>query len=180
MKKAYKTRPYAPRMPGRTEADEQKAVMDWARHMSGKWPALERLFHIPNVGSRNLAEAAKLKRMGVRPGVPDLFLPYPCGGWSGLWLELKTEEGRPTPVQREWIGYLRSVGYCAYICHNAGEAINALEAYLQMEHESLSERVARLERELAAARSALADKNAVDIAKEILRADAARRRRPLE
>lgn len=156
--KANKTRPYIPRLTGRTEEDEQIAVMEWAGYMTGKWPCLERLYHTPNGGSRNLAEGAKLKRMGVKPGVPDLFLPYPAGGYCGLWLEMKTEDGRPTPCQRDWIEYLRSVGYCAYICHNAGEAINAIEAYLKAdekedETEETEEKMASLKRELAAVRA---------------------------
>ena len=88
MKKGEReTRPLVPRMPGRSEADEQMEVIIWASYMTGKYPMLERLYHTPNGGYRNVAEAAHFKRMGVRPGVPDLFLPYPCGGWSGLWLE---------------------------------------------------------------------------------------------
>ena len=101
--------------------------------MKGKYPCLERLYHTPNGGYRNQAEAVQLKRMGVKPGVPDLFLPYPVGDYSGLWLEMKTDKGKPTACQRDWIEYLRSVGYCAYICHGAGEAINAIEAYLAAE-----------------------------------------------
>ena len=154
---AYKSSVYVPRVTERTEADEQIAVLTWAAYMKGKYPCLERLYHTPNGGYRNQAEAVQLKRLGVKPGVPDLFLPYPVGEYSGLWLEMKTEKGKPTACQRDWIEYLRSVGYCAYVCHSAGEAINAIEAYLNMEHESLLKRVERLERELAAARAELAE-----------------------
>lgn len=133
MKKAYETRPYVPRIPERSEADEQMEVIIWASYMTVKWPCLERLYHTPNGGYRNVAEAAHFKRMGVRPGVPDLFLPYPAGGFHGLWLEMKTNVGRPTACQRDWIEYLRSVGYAAYICRGAGEAINAIEAYMAAE-----------------------------------------------
>ena len=127
-------------LPEAKEDAEQIAVIKWAGYMTGKYPPLSRLLHIPNGGSRNRIEAAKLKRMGVRPGVPDLLLPYPISDWSGLWLEMKTEKGRPTPEQRDWIEYLRSVGYLAYICHGAGEAINALEAYLAAERKELVEK----------------------------------------
>lgn len=124
---------HAPKLPKISEESEQIAVMEWAAYNRGKWPCLERLYHTPNGGYRNTAEAAHLKRMGVSPGVPDLFLPFPVGDYSGLWIEMKTEEGRPTSCQRDWIEYLRSVGYCAYVCHGAGEAINAIEAYLEAE-----------------------------------------------
>ena len=120
-------------LPGAKEDNEQIAVLEWAAYMTGKFPCLSRLLHIPNGGSRNRIEAAKLKKMGVKAGVPDLLLPYPAGGFGGLWLELKTATGRATPEQREWIEYLRSVGYAAYVCHGAGEAINAIEVYLREE-----------------------------------------------
>lgn len=126
-------RPRLPRLSEVSEADEQIAVITWAAYNRGKWPCLARLYHTPNGGYRNAAEAVHLKRMGVKPGVPDLFLPYPAGGYAGLWLEMKTDAGRVTACQRDWIEYLRSVGYCAYVCHGAGEAINAIEAYLAME-----------------------------------------------
>ena len=69
--------------------------------------------------------------MGVKAGVPDLFLPYPGGDWHGLWIELKTERGRVMGTQREWIEYLRSQGYAAYVCRGAEQAINCLKMYLQ-------------------------------------------------
>lgn len=145
-------RPYVPRLSEVTEQDEQIAVITWAAYNRGKWPMLERLYHTPNGGYRNAAEAVQLKRMGVRPGVPDLFLPYPAGGFHGLWLEMKTDVGRPTACQRDWIEYLRSVGYAAYICRGAGEAINAIEDYLNRRTETTAEKVARLEKELQEAR----------------------------
>ena len=59
----------------RTEADEQKAVIQWCILMEGRWPELEYIYHVPNGGSRNSREAANLKAQGVKPGVPDLELP---------------------------------------------------------------------------------------------------------
>lgn len=61
----------------RTEADEQKAVIQWCILMEGRWPELEYIYHVPNGGSRNAREAANLKAQGVKPGVPDLELPDP-------------------------------------------------------------------------------------------------------
>lgn len=67
-----------------SEAEEQEVVMKWASMNWKKYPALFRLFHIPNGGSRQIAEAVHLKRMGVKAGVPDLFLPYPVEPWHGF------------------------------------------------------------------------------------------------
>lgn len=118
-----------------SEAEEQEAVIKWAEMNWRKYPALFRLFHIPNGGSRHPAEAAHLKRMGVRAGVPDLFLPYPVGDWHGLWIEMKSQTGRPTALQTEWLEWLRSQGYAAYVCKGAEAAINCLKMYLEGEHE---------------------------------------------
>ena len=123
-------RPKVPKLETISEAEEQVAVMTWAKYNERKYPCLKYLFHIPNGGSRNIAEAVNLKRMGVKAGVPDLFLPFHNGCYSGLWIEMKTEKGRPTACQREWIEWLNSQGYMAIVCHGAGEAIKVLEVYL--------------------------------------------------
>ena len=130
---------YIPRLTTPSEAEEQIAVMKWAELMSHKHPCLKMLFHIPNGGGRNISEAANLKRMGVKSGVPDLFLPYPVGDWHGLWIELKTERGRVMGAQLEWIEYLRSQGYAAYVCRGAEQAINCLEEYLKGNNQGRTE-----------------------------------------
>ena len=119
-----------------SEAQEQTAVMTWARYNERKYPMLKWLFHIPNGGSRHPAEAVTLKRMGVKPGVPDLFLPYPVNGYSGLWIEMKAEKGRPTALQKEWLEWLNQQGYRAVVCHGAESAIYEIERYLHEQSET--------------------------------------------
>lgn len=51
-----------------SEDEEQQKVIQWAQLMSNAYPDLQMLYHVPNGGSRNRVEAAKLKRMGVRSG----------------------------------------------------------------------------------------------------------------
>lgn len=99
---------YVPRIENISEQDEQIAVMTWANMSLRKYPALKWLFHIPNGGSRHPAEALNLKRMGVKPGVPDLFLPFPSMKYSGLWIEMKSMTGRPTACQTEWMEHLEA------------------------------------------------------------------------
>lgn len=55
------------------EAREQQAVVEWCA-----WKRIP-IFHIPNGGRRDKREAASLKRQGVKPGVPDLFVPTRSG-----------------------------------------------------------------------------------------------------
>lgn len=49
---------------------------------------------LPEWGSRNKAEAVKLKQMGVKAGIPDLCLPVPMGMYNGLYIEMKYDTGR--------------------------------------------------------------------------------------
>ena len=114
-----------------SEAEEQMAVIKWAELMSNKHPCLKWLYHTPNGGSRNVAEAANLKRMGVKAGVPDLCLPYPSNGYHGLYIEMKRDGGRLTAAQREYLAWLNENGYRAVVCYGTEHAINVLEYYLR-------------------------------------------------
>ena len=57
------------------EAAEQSTLIDWSLRCRGKYPELDLLFHIPNGGSRNKIEAAKLKAQGVKAGCRIYFCP---------------------------------------------------------------------------------------------------------
>ena len=100
--------------------------------MSVQIPALKRLFHIPNGGSRNKAEAAHLKAQGVKKGVPDIFLPRACGKWHGLFIEMKrVKGGRIEEDQLDWIKDLNDAGYMAVVCKGWEEAKNVILDYLK-------------------------------------------------
>ena len=113
-----------------SEDDEQQKVIRWAQLMCRTYPDLGLLYHVPNGGSRNRAEAAKLKRMGVRAGVPDLVLPSPRGGYAGLYIEMKVGANRPSKEQKEWLEMLANRGYKTLVCYGGNEAIDALEKYV--------------------------------------------------
>lgn len=59
----------APSFPIPTEAEEQIALFEWARLQTGRFPELALLYHVPNGGSRNKIEAARLRAQGVKSGV---------------------------------------------------------------------------------------------------------------
>lgn len=62
-------------------------------------------FHIPNGEQREPSTAARLTRMGVKPGVPDVFLPVPMGIFHGLWSKLKRMGGTATVIQEAGHGH---------------------------------------------------------------------------
>ncbi|MDO5397449.1 MAG: VRR-NUC domain-containing protein [bacterium] len=112
------------------EAAEQSTLIDWSLRCRGKYPELGLLFHIPNGGSRNRAEAVHLKRQGVKAGVPDLFLPTARGKYHGLFIEMKYGKNKPTNAQREWMAALNEQGYLAVVCYGFDDARDTIERYL--------------------------------------------------
>ncbi len=115
----------------RTEHGEQAAAIDWARRMAGQYPELDLLFAIPNGAmTPNYALAQKLKSEGLRPGVPDLFLPVARCGHHGLFIEMKAPGGVASKEQHQFIRAAREQGYETAICYSAEEAVETLENYL--------------------------------------------------
>lgn len=118
-----------------SEAVEQAALIRWAdHHWFGK-----HLFAIPNGGLRNKIVAAKLKREGVRRGIPDLFLTIPkyydehkdSIAAHGLFLEMKRKKGSSTSkYQTKCINLLRGKGYEVEVCKGWVEAANVICEYL--------------------------------------------------
>lgn len=120
------------------ESDEQIELISWWDEYAEKTGLSKNyLFHIPNGGSRHPAEAARLKREGVRKGTPDLFLTIPSGGYHGLFIELKrVKGGRITDEQVKFLQYAKSLHYAAFCCRGAEKAKQLILEYL-LEPESL-------------------------------------------
>jgi len=114
----------------KSEHDEQKAVIKWADAMSGKYPCLRWLHAIPNAAKRSYKLAAYMKAEGMKSGVFDLFLPYPCNGYHGLYIEMKAHRGMVSENQREFEAWVVSQGYQAVICWSADAAIEAISEYI--------------------------------------------------
>lgn len=116
----------------KSEYEEQRAVIAWADEMArlGKMPELRLLLHIPNEGRRTFGQLQALKNIGLRKGVPDLFLPVARGVYHGLWIEMKAKNGKTTKEQEGWMEALRKQGYGATVCYGAENAIECLKWYL--------------------------------------------------
>lgn len=111
------------------EHQEQAALFRWAELNRVKHPALSLMFAIPNGGHRHKAVAGKLKAEGVKPGVPDIFLPWPSNNKSGLFVELKAPSGQISPAQRVWNLNL-ACHYQAEFCFGWIEAAKTICEYL--------------------------------------------------
>jgi hypothetical protein len=88
------------------------------------------LYSIPNGGLRERRNASILKREGVLPGVPDLFLAHASNGYYGLYIELKVGKNRLTDHQRRVIEKLEKENYKVAVCYTLDDFITAIREYL--------------------------------------------------
>lgn len=95
-------------------------------------PELRLLHAIPNGGHRNKITAAKLKAEGVKAGVPDICLPVARGQYHGLYIELKTQQGKLSVRQQTWLADLNDQGFKALLCRGWTTARQAIETYLTL------------------------------------------------
>ena len=127
-----------------TEDTEQICLFRWAALQSSKYPELALMYHIPNGGKRSKSEAARFRTMGVKAGVPDIFLPVKRSGhwltgpsdmiapYNGLYIELKRQHGGTvSPAQQTWIAALRKAGYAVEVCKGWEAAAAVIMDYLE-------------------------------------------------
>lgn len=120
-----------------SEDAHQLALMCWRASAIQEYPALKYLIHIPNGGFRDKREAAKLKAMGAKTGVSDLFLAKPFGRYAGLWVELKNLKFdkdrwlKDQPEQSQWLSDMTDNYYYACVCVGWENARNTIVAYME-------------------------------------------------
>ena len=114
------------------EESTQAALFQWAELNTHKYPELRYMFHVPNGGYRHKTTAVKMKAIGQKPGVPDIFLPVPRGGAHGLWIELKHGKNRTTKTQDDYLYFLDEQGYGVTVCYGVDEAVETIEEYLEL------------------------------------------------
>ena len=121
------------KIPCPTEAAEQTWLFHWASDMARlKWPELDLMYHVPNGGSRNRVEAARLKAQGVKAGIPDICLPVARGGYHGLYIEMKRQHGGVlSDDQKDKIPRLKEQGYRVEVCKGFQKAADVIEAYME-------------------------------------------------
>jgi len=99
---------------------------------------LEWIHAIPNGGSRGDSKASRninglaLKAEGVKPGIPDIFLPVPRGNSHGLYIEMKTSSGGVSPEQRRFAIWCETYRYGWVLCRSWRDARDETLNYLQI------------------------------------------------
>ena len=109
-----------------SEEQEQAAVIQWASFH----PELEWLHHVPNGAYVHIKTARKLKKLGLKSGVADLFWPVPKGEHHGLYIEMKSSKGRQSPKQKAFEDHCSANGYKYIVCYSAEQAIEEIKKYM--------------------------------------------------
>ncbi len=109
------------------ELSEDAIQADIVVHLRLILPGSHRVFHVPNGGSRDAREAAKLKRMGVLPGIPDIAILRPAQRVA--WIEVKAAKGRLSSAQIAFRDWCRAQGHPWALCRSVSDA----EAFVHAE-----------------------------------------------
>lgn len=90
---------------------------------------IEDIIHIANERKTSWVEGHLLKRMGVKRGVPDIFISVPYNGKHGLWLELKANGNKISKEQQSFLKRKELQGYACGVGHSLEEAQNIVDEY---------------------------------------------------
>lgn len=112
------------------EHTQQRAFFDLLAVCELACPELELTFAVPNGGLRHKPVGAKLKAEGVKPGVPDVLVPLSAGSRSGLFIEMKSDTGTVSAVQRSRHVRLAAVGATVVVCRSWAQAAEAVLAHM--------------------------------------------------
>lgn len=120
--------------PPALEKDEQAALFGWRDAAKRKTPELRWLFAIPNGLWLPDAYAKTALQQGLTPGVSDVALLVPRGGYHGLLIELKRRDATPcrvTAAQKEFLDFHKAQGYRAEWCRGWEAAKHLILDYLE-------------------------------------------------
>lgn len=118
-RKARKPRPRYP-----TESQEMQALAQYLDAKGYLW------CHVPNEGRRSPRNGARLKREGVKRGVPDVLVFAP----RQLAIELKRVKGKPaTDEQTAWLYQLSKAGWKTFVANGSEAAIEFVNFWTSKE-----------------------------------------------
>lgn len=108
--------------PKHHEEQLQTSCVQWFRLAFSQYVC----FAVPNGGSRNAIEAARMKQSGTLAGVSDLIV---IGNKSILFVEMKTNTGRQSDKQKQFQKDIERLGYQYVICRSLSEFMKSILAW---------------------------------------------------
>ena len=110
------------------EAQLQSECIRWFRLQYPNYAGI--IFAIPNGGSRNVIEAANLKRQGVTAGVADVILLLHNTQYNSLCIEFKYGRGKQTQAQLEFQAQAEKYGNRYIVVNSFDDFAKQINDYL--------------------------------------------------
>lgn len=124
------------------EPTEYQIHTAFVEYVRVKYPEkAEYLIHIPNEGKRSVVEGKRQKALGLCKGASDIFFPMfhmkhledeTVAVFGGLWIEIKTKQGKETKHQIAFRERMTAAHYKAVCVHSLEGAIAIFEQYIQV------------------------------------------------
>ena len=117
------------------KTNESKTQAQCVRWFHNTYPEFRGLFfHVSNENHRwdsNVRQGAIRKALGVVAGVSDLICLIPRGTSGALLIEMKDENGKQSPSQKEWQKLVEAQGYKYFVCRSLEQFQEIVENYLK-------------------------------------------------
>lgn len=88
------------------------------------------LFSVPNEGARTPRNGARMKAMGRRAGVADMFLAIRNEKYNGLFIEFKTSKGKQSESQKAFEVAVLNNGFEYFICQDFDTFVKKIGEYV--------------------------------------------------
>lgn len=118
---------------GHPERDIQTRAVHWFRFA---YPGIRTVMSPAGIkfgGNKiqRIVQAKIMKAMGYEPGTCDLFIMAARGGYHGLALEIKTEDGALSPDQKQWLQGAANAGYFSTACFGYDSVEKTIKDYME-------------------------------------------------
>lgn len=90
--------------------------------------------HIANERQTTAQHGSILKKMGVLAGASDIFMPRssPDKKFKGLFIELKTQVGKPSEEQLDFLAKMLQEGYDAHVAYGSEQGIKIIKEFYNL------------------------------------------------
>ena len=87
--------------------------------------------HVANERKTRKISGFRLKKAGVKSGVPDCLIFEPSGQYCGLAIELKVGYNKPSPQQIQFMLDLEKKGWKTTVCYDLDCVIETVAEYFK-------------------------------------------------
>jgi len=108
------------------EDDLQMAAARYLDLIGAKW------FHVANERKTTRQAGQRLKKKGVKSGIPDIIILDQKKGFTGLVIELKIKGNYTTENQKKWLKTFKGLNYMAVVAYNMDEVIDVVNNYFSI------------------------------------------------